>query len=777
MAKIALLIGVSDYNKLTPLPAAINDIEALKRVLENPEIAGFDEVQLLKNPDVNRLRGAVARLFENRNREDLVLLFFSGHGIRDDAGYLHFAAVDTEKDVAVATSARTSEILHQMRLSRSKRQVMILDCCYSGAAVPGLIDKSAEVDVSSSMENLAVLAEVDQGLYVPDLGGEGRVVLTSSTSAQESFTDLELSVYTKFLVEGLETGAADEGGNGSITMYDLHKYVKQKVEAAASRMNPEFYPSRQGFEIILAKSQSDDPELQYRKEVERYIDRAKNNSARVVIYLENNKITENERFESRRNLDALRARLEEKGLTQQKADEIESSVLGPLKILESKKQNYRKAYVEDLKRDGYSLRLETREGLERYRRIIDLQHEYVRSIERQVHLDIYEERCRELGNRRAKQLPDELTVLRAKLEPHLTGNDANSLHAKYFPNVGKSSRKRITPWILVALVALGFAVSRCESYPEIPTPSPTATITDSSNQFDRISDVPNVPIGKFKYGGSTTWALLRQTAPEGGKILPAIQDVFPDFQLIYEKPPKGRDGSRTGISMLTEKQLDIAQSSDRLPAKEREDSARGFSLSEVEISKDAIAIIVNPESGITELTVEQVQKVYRGQITNWNKLPGGKNLPIQPYSRSLESGTTGFVQKNVFNGPPASNLEYVDSPTVGINSVKNDPQGIFFLSAPEVFNQDSIRDRSIVVLALKKDDSSLSISLDSDGNFELDQSIFQDGKYPLVRGLYVVYRNDKTEAEKAGKAYAAMLCTKQAQQLLEDLGYGRSDCK
>ncbi|MFM7573267.1 MAG: hypothetical protein ACKO4S_09075 [Snowella sp.] len=52
MAKVALLIGVSEYpSGLNPLPAAVKDIAALGKVLEDPELGNFDSVEILPNPD------------------------------------------------------------------------------------------------------------------------------------------------------------------------------------------------------------------------------------------------------------------------------------------------------------------------------------------------------------------------------------------------------------------------------------------------------------------------------------------------------------------------------------------------------------------------------------------------------------------------------------------------------------------------------------------------------------------------------------------------------
>jgi branched-chain amino acid transport system substrate-binding protein len=174
MAKVALLIGVSEYEPgLTPLPAAVKDVEAMQRVLLHPDIGGFDDVTLLVNPQRHVMEEAIEILFDNRQKDDLVLLFFSGHGIKDESGKLYFAARNTRKtDKGVPVKATTvpANFVHEvMSNSRSKREVVILDCCFSGAFAEGMLARDdGFVDVKNQ------------------LGGEGRAVLTSSTSTQYS---------------------------------------------------------------------------------------------------------------------------------------------------------------------------------------------------------------------------------------------------------------------------------------------------------------------------------------------------------------------------------------------------------------------------------------------------------------------------------------------------------------------------------------------------------------------------------------------------------------
>jgi len=138
MAKVALLIGVSDYPAgLDPLPAAVNDVAALVRVLQDPDLGGFDLVKPLTNPDPQTMQYEIETLFAGRAKDDLVVLYFSGHGIKDESGNLYFATRITQNHAngeLIKSSAVSARFVHDiLDNSRAKRQAIILDCCFSGA--------------------------------------------------------------------------------------------------------------------------------------------------------------------------------------------------------------------------------------------------------------------------------------------------------------------------------------------------------------------------------------------------------------------------------------------------------------------------------------------------------------------------------------------------------------------------------------------------------------------------------------------------------------------
>ncbi|WP_226889605.1 caspase family protein [Nostoc sp. MG11] len=212
--KIALLIGVSEYGEGIPaLSSALNDVEAMQRVLQNPSLGGFEQVERLLNPDAIAMRRAIQRLFREATKDDLVLLFFSGHGITNDDGHLYLTTRITAKNDFEATAVDANFIQGQSNNCYAKRQVLILDACYSGAYAQGWRTKSVGVDIKKQ------------------LGAEGRVVLTSSSATQTSFEQegLPLSLYTQYLVEGIETGAADTDNDGNIHVQELHAYAKART--------------------------------------------------------------------------------------------------------------------------------------------------------------------------------------------------------------------------------------------------------------------------------------------------------------------------------------------------------------------------------------------------------------------------------------------------------------------------------------------------------------------------------------------------------------------
>jgi len=227
-AAAALIIASSRYedSDLSQLRAPATDAERLAEVLEEPSIGGFEVKTLLNQPN-HVLNLAVEDFFSDRGREDLLLLYVSSHGVMDDEGRLYFAAANTRLKRLGATAVAAAFVNEQMTRSRSRRIVLLLDCCYSGAFPRGMLARGdKQVDIKERFD------------------GSGRAVLTASSAMEYSFEGDTLSgvgqpsMFTSALVEGLETGAADLDMDGRVSVVELYDYVFDKVRDKTPKQTP-----------------------------------------------------------------------------------------------------------------------------------------------------------------------------------------------------------------------------------------------------------------------------------------------------------------------------------------------------------------------------------------------------------------------------------------------------------------------------------------------------------------------------------------------------------
>src|SRR5260221_7640970 len=106
-------------------------------------------------------------------------------------------------------------------------------------------------------------------------------------------------------------------------------------------------------------------------------------------------------------------------------------------------------------------------------------------------------------------------------------------------------------------------------------------------------------------------------------------------------------GSGTGIAALINGTVDIANASRKISEDEKK-QAQGKGIQPVEfvIARDAIAVIVNPENPVSELTLQQISDIYSGKINNWKEI-GGEDRPIVRLSRETNSGTHVYFLETV----------------------------------------------------------------------------------------------------------------------------------
>ncbi|MCI2423255.1 caspase family protein [Saccharopolyspora sp. K220] len=244
--RVALLVATSMYGDpgLRGLRAPAGEAEDLKQLLETQ--GGFDDVGVLRNESKSRIEYEIEGVFSSAGPDDQVLLYMSCHGLRNDRGQLLFAACNTELAHAESTAVSSDFVRSQLNTSQAGMKVLLLDCCYSGAFSVGLIPKAAE--------------EVDLG----ELVGQGTCVLTATSSFEYAFeggeftgTDaMSSSLFTRAVLDGIRSGAADADGDGLISTDELYRYVRREL---AGRQTP-WLESRMVGSFYIARTASTAPE-------------------------------------------------------------------------------------------------------------------------------------------------------------------------------------------------------------------------------------------------------------------------------------------------------------------------------------------------------------------------------------------------------------------------------------------------------------------------------------------------------------------------------------
>jgi phosphate transport system substrate-binding protein len=219
-------------------------------------------------------------------------------------------------------------------------------------------------------------------------------------------------------------------------------------------------------------------------------------------------------------------------------------------------------------------------------------------------------------------------------------------------------------------------------------------------------------------------------------------------------------GSGTGIAALINGTVDIANASRQIKPEEiKAAEANGTEPQEHVIARDAIAVIVNPGNPLSQLTLEQVSKIYRGEINNWQEL-GGDNRPIVRLSRETNSGTHVYFLESVIRLGDPKNKTIFSADTLLLPSsegiiaeVSENPNAIGYDGLGYVTN-------TVKVLALAKGSAETYVlpSVETVNN----------DSYPISRDLYM-YTGKNPSA--AVKAYLEWIMGTEAQKIVSELGF------
>jgi len=219
-------------------------------------------------------------------------------------------------------------------------------------------------------------------------------------------------------------------------------------------------------------------------------------------------------------------------------------------------------------------------------------------------------------------------------------------------------------------------------------------------------------------------------------------------------------GSGTGINALLSGTTDIANASREMKDEEKATAEEnGFKPQELVIARDAIAVIVNPENPISELSLEMISKIYKCEINNWSEL-GGEDRPIVRLSRESNSGTHVYFLETVVRLGDKEDKSIFCPKTLLlpssegiISEVRDNPNAIGYDGLGYVTDE-------VKMLALAKDVTK--------GFVLPSETTANDGSYPISRNLFMY-----TRGEPVGEIrdYLDWILSTEGQSIVSQLGF------
>ncbi|MEU1656122.1 AAA domain-containing protein [Streptomyces griseofuscus] len=226
----ALLIGNEHYDdsRFSPLASARADVWGLAQVLKHRSIGNFVSVQPERDLTADDMRAVIGEFLQERDEDELALVYVSGHGVRTvrDGGEFHFVAKDTDYDRVATTGVSAGFLNDALEECVAPQKIVMIDCCRSGGFAMGLrtSDRRSDSSVAKSGEQ-------------PPLTSRGVYVLSSSRAGEDSFADagdghdVKPSAFTGEVIEALRTGKVSKDGGKEVQVSDLFHYVNRRMRA------------------------------------------------------------------------------------------------------------------------------------------------------------------------------------------------------------------------------------------------------------------------------------------------------------------------------------------------------------------------------------------------------------------------------------------------------------------------------------------------------------------------------------------------------------------
>ncbi len=215
-------------------------------------------------------------------------------------------------------------------------------------------------------------------------------------------------------------------------------------------------------------------------------------------------------------------------------------------------------------------------------------------------------------------------------------------------------------------------------------------------------------------------------------------------------------GSGTGIAALMNSKCDIADASRNMKPKEiTRATSLGISPKRIVIAMDGLSVIVNGDNIITKLTMDEIGKIFRGEVANWSEI-GGENIPITLYGRQSNSGTFVFFRDLILKGDYSARMKRMNGNSQIVEAVRHDKSGIGYVGVGYVKEAKGLNVVSVAAYA------------GADYVSPLNSQEVKSGKYPIARPLNQYVNGAPTGAVRA---FLLFEISPEGQKIVEEEGF------
>lgn len=299
--------------------------------------------------------------------------------------------------------------------------------------------------------------------------------------------------------------------------------------------------------------------------------------------------------------------------------------------------------------------------------------------------------------------------------------------------------------ILILLIAVLLFISGC-AYIQQQKPAPVETVeqTNAQSSIPIVSSTPTKVATPTPELQEVTISGSTSVEPFAVEAADKFEEIYPHIRIKYQGI-----GSSAGVQNANEGVTQIGTASRELKAVEKE-----HSMEELFAGYIAVAVIVNKNNPVNNLSTEQLRGIYTGQITNWNEI-GGVDAPITVGQREDGSGTRGRFEELLDIG------DYWRYEIMPDNFVTNEGSGhITALAALDIY--------TIVYSDTKYKPYPDKIKWISINGYALTNENVQNGSYPLFSPFYFVYHEENLN--DAARDFLDFVVSPQGQAIAQDEG-------